>query len=193
MTTPTTRSIETKPRLDPYHADTGQATRTILWVDLEAETYWVDQAYDDNATPEDVWNGRRLAFPIPGHPHDDDVRKYIAQYGHALIETIIDNTHIMHNANGNRVGNMQPAAHAASNELETDLLGWFNPETGWSLVTADDWIGDTADDGLIDMTDDEIHALGETIETEAEADNTVLIDDAAAYLIRRRAELTEEN
>lgn len=180
----TITKIQTKPQPDPYHRDTGQATWTALFIDPAERSAYIRQEYDENATPEDVWNGRRLRCRLKIRPDEDAAREYLAgAVGQALLEKIIAG-HSIEWDGSNHVGHLSDGAQNALEQLVEDMSDL--PESQWSLWTVGDYLAGTTD--YIISTDEQLKEYATNIEGLAEVQHIVLAGDVLAYITKIRNE-----
>lgn len=190
MTTPKLTKVETKPQLDPYHADTNSPTLTQLWFDPRDGTYGVSQEYDDNATPMDEWHGLILTNTNRTGPDEDEARAYLTDPDTvALLQQVIDGFEVVWNGS-NMVGRMTDEARDAWERVCSEFAEL--PETEWSLWDTGDWINDTAD-VTATTTNDELRAMADELEAVAEMEKVILTGDPYDYLTSLRWELIEDD
>ncbi len=177
--------IDTTPELDPYHRDTHTPTKTVLTFDPRDCTLSIDQEYDDNSTPSDVWHGLVLSAGLAPAPTEKAARWYLDKPdAQALINRIVEG-HESHWDGSNFVGSLTGDAEAAWHDLIDGLCS--QPENDWSLQDTGDWLQDSQ--GVTaDTTNAEIERRAEEIRLTAEMEHVVLDADPANYLYQLRAD-----
>jgi hypothetical protein len=187
-------TINTIPEYDPYKR-TGQPSATVIELDPERRLITVDQEYDSGSTSFDRWNGIVLYWRVDGHPQEDDVRRWIEDHI-ADWETICAGHSVEWNGN-NHVGRMTDEASEAEAAIDRELTeGWppaFDPEQGWSLWDARDWLQDMPSGwSPAGRSDEQLEALAAGIEDDARGENVILYG-TLEYLTELRDEAQEEN
>lgn len=182
-------SVSTNPEIDPYHSNTNGETRTQLFITLETGKYGLAQECDDNATPEDEWNGRTVTGHLAVRPDESEARSYLeSDEAIALVQRVLDGGEVDWDGS-NFVGHLNEDACAALDELVEDLENLAPNQ--WAIWDVNEWLNPTLDDMGIkaETTDEEIAALVETIETQAENENVIISGDVEEYLKKHRDEL----
>jgi len=179
----TIKSIETKPELDPYHRDTGQATQTYIKLYPADGEVYVVQEYDDNATPSDEWHGLVLTYRVYGHPKEDDMRQWLEQALPTLAR-IADGFERVWDGSNHR-GRLDDEAHRLDEQLRQELSEGFPWLDGYSFYRAGDWLYEGYHDRITaDTTDAELGAWAAEAEMIA-ADNDVVLDESALEWMKR--------
>jgi hypothetical protein len=184
-------AVETMPQLDPYHRDTGQETWTALFVDPTDGEAYIRQEYDDNATPEDVWNGRRLREKLHTRPDESAARAYLTGAdGQALLERVVAGHEIEFDGS-NMAGSLNEDAQAALGELVSDLENL--PACEWSMWQVDDYLNDAIRGSVQPMTsDDELKRQADEIEAEANTEQVIIIGNVLEYITEYRDRIQGE-
>lgn len=185
--------IDTTPDVDHYHASTGGQTKTTLFIDPDRRIVGLYQAEDSGTYSSDVWHGLMLEEKITGYPSAS-----------AACELLTDNPDVIAIISGhatqwdgsNMYGSLTDEASAAWTRLVEDLneLAEIDPNP-IQLWQADDWFSDVSDADLglhAGMTDAEITALAEKLESDARDDNAIIADGVESYLRSRLEDLDED-
>jgi len=188
----TLKSIKSTPEIDPMLDSTGGELRPTLWLSLESGAAGVsmDSYAPGTGTPEDEWHGRTITAGLAsddGIPLESALREYLHGDGMPLLNRVFAGGSISWNGN-NRVGSLNGDADDALAELvsEIDAL----PRCPLAIWACADWFEPNSDSELgitSDTTDDEIAALAVQYELDALNDDTILADDIADYLTKRRS------
>lgn len=183
--------IETMPQIDPYHQDTGQETWTALFIDPQERTAYIRQECDDNATPVDIYHGRRLCQRLDIRPDEDAAREYLTgNAGQALLERIVSG-HSVNWDGSNMIGSLDDDASEAFDEL---ILG-INclAESDWSIWQVDDYLDDAVRNSIQPMTtDEELRNQESEIEVSAHAEHVIIDGDVLDYLTEYRDRIQGE-
>ena len=176
-------SIDTKPTVDPYHADTNTPTTTELWIDPRDCTVWVEQGRDTGATPANVWHGRTFVIRVYGYPVEDEIREWLEDHEEEI--TAICQGHTVEWNGQNMVGVLTDEARIILERLESELdQDIWQREYEWWL--AEDWVlDDERVENLCGKSDEEIKEIAEEILAEI-PEYTVILDDLESYLIGLR-------
>lgn len=170
-------TIDCTPEIDPYHRDTQGLTLTTLHIDPADETVHITQEYDDNATPEAVWNGRIIERALRCDDallDADKIREYITSSdGQALLQRIVDG----HSWNGH-IGTMTNDAAEALNTLVEELESYTSDVEVW---TVENYFREITAEMIAEMTDADIERLITEIGAE---DNHVIIGDVRDYIAK---------
>lgn len=178
----TIEQIETRPRLDPYHQDTGQPTTTVIKLYPEEKLVYVLQEYDDHATPSDEWHGLVLTWKVFNWPLKEDMRQFLEENMH-LLETIADGWQEVWDGS-NFVGRLTPDARSASDNLES-LLDRGLPE-GYSFMLVDNWLYPVyANVDLSGVTVAQLEAWAEAAHEQAEHEQIALSGSCLDWLLER--------
>lgn len=190
-------AIETKPRHDPYINISGIVSRTYLKLDPRDRTIWVDQEYNDNASPADEWHGLVLTWAVPGHPTEDAMREWIDSHMNDFA-AICAGYEDVWNGN-NRVGELTDDARAIMNSIEFELDNDAGPRDHYVYWTLEEWVdidaagnvnADTTDEALRQMASDAISALesGQLLDTDEDG----VYEYLKAYRDEKRDEMQDE-
>lgn len=185
--------IDTTPDVDPYHASTGGQTKTALFIDPARRIVGLYQAEDSGAYSSDVWHSLVLEETLTGYPSASAARELLTDSPEVI--TVIAG-HSTHWDGSNMVGRLTDEASAAWTRLVESLneLAEIDPNP-IQLWQADDYYSDVddADLGLhAGMTDAEITALAEKLESDARDDNAIIADGVESYLRSRMEDLSED-
>jgi len=177
--------VETKPELDPYHADTGQATYTELIINPGERRCCICQGMDQGATDADVWHRRVLSYMLEFRPEESATKIFlISPDGQALLARIC-NGHSTDWDGNNNVGSLNLDAHRAVDAL-IDALGDL-PSREWALYDVRDWLLDGSDIGMsADWTNADIERVAQELDSDALATGYVLYGDIVEYLTELR-------
>jgi hypothetical protein len=179
------KSVETKPQLDPYHRDTGQATYTVIKLYPEDREIYVVQEYDDNATPSDEWHGLTLTYRVYGWPLEEDMRQWLEQTLPTFAR-IADGFERVWDGHNYR-GRLDDEAHRLDELLRQQLNEGFPWLDGYSFYSAGDWLYDGYAHHITpETTDDQLASWAEDAEAEAEAGHIILDEPAIDWMKRQR-------
>ena len=184
--------VHTAPEPDPYHADTRGLTTTMLYIDPEDRTCWIDQDDDDNATPSDEWYGLRLAYPIDTHLDAPSVSAYLRGEGQAILSRILAE-YTTWWRDSNLYGGLSPDGEVFMERLVNKLNSLVDDTTGYWYTS--EWLDPLSDDELgicATTTDERLSQIADEQEKMATDNDAKLLDDPVEYLERRRAYLREE-
>ena len=176
-------NVDCNPKIDPYHRDTNGLTITTLFIDPSDKTCWIDQEYDDNCTPEAVWNGRIMAETLASYLDTEKVRNFLlSKYGQYLLRRICTGHEVYWNGS-NHVGVFTDESTRALTELchEIEYL-----ESSYEFWTCSEWTAQLTTEELgvnAATTDEELRELAKLLEP---ADRITLIDNMFNYLQSRR-------
>jgi len=169
--------IDTIPQFDPYRR-TGQPSATVVELDPQRRLVTVDQEYDSGSTSMERWHGHVITWRVDGHPQEEDMRQWLED--HMPQFAVICDSHSVEWNGNNHVGRMTDEASEAEAAIDRELAqGWppFDPEQGWSLWDARDWLQDMpAEWSPVGRSDEQLEALAAEIEDNARGDRIILYD-----------------
>ena len=195
----TIKSLDTKPRLDPYHAQVLGESSTELIVDPEARSAWVEQRYASGSMTSDEYHQLVLTAFVPSALDANEVRDTLeSPEVQALLTRVCDGFEAVWDGS-NMTGQLSPDAQAAWARIQGLLIEMETPDPYWRTWELPEWLSDLdvtqwglegvpAGATIADLDDDQIEALAEAIERYAEAEQVVLLwpDTTAEYLRRLR-------
>lgn len=111
--------IKTRPLDDPYVNIEGVKSRTFLKLDPRSRTVWVEQEYQDNATPMSEWNSLIVTWCVHSRPTQKSMRQWIVDNMN-LLQTICGGFEKHWNGN-NMVGRYSEQARIAIENIEFDF------------------------------------------------------------------------
>ncbi len=193
-------SIDTKPQLDPYCAQSLGVTDTVLVLDPERRQLWVEQRGRSGSEVDYEYHGLVLTADITSGIHENDLKRELASCPTQNLLRQVCNGHKVIWDGNNHKGRLTEEAERAWESLLSDLdvlaedlPYWYAWELGDWLIDLDvtQWgLGFPDGTTLDDLNDTQIEALAEAIEQDAEAERVVFIDpeSTAAYLRSLREE-----
>ena len=163
-----TKESDVIPPEDPYHADTGGLSYTVLKLDGEERKAYVMQEYNDNSTNSDEWHGRtaviRLDYDNCYHIAEN-IDKYLNGDGQKLLDEIFNAYRSDWNQQSNLIGSWD--ANLIS-QLEEELK--YLDKNCVELWTAEEWCADAMPEISADTTDKELRVFADDLEPEENGD-----------------------
>jgi hypothetical protein len=182
--------VETRPEIDPYHADTGQFCQTELHIHPAERRCGISQVYDQGATDAAVWHNRVLAYTLDFRPDQDAAESYlISPPAQALLARICDGHDVDWDGN-NHKGTLNLDAHAAIDQLIDGLDNL--PRNIWQLYPVADYLADAHIPRLTAAsTDADLEQIAQALDDDAQETHHIIDGDILEYLTDQRTELRE--
>lgn len=187
-------TIDTKPTLDPYHRDTGGQTATTLKINPDNRRVWVEQEWDDNATPSDEWHGLILTMSLDRdageRPDQDALHAFLGgEFAQSLLGAVCDGFSSEWNGS-NIVGVLTEREYAALVDLEQAIADL--PTSEWHLWVTEEYLYDWAHEAVSGgLSDEALESLAAQMEQEAATNHIVLTGSALDYITDLRNELRD--
>ncbi len=162
-----TEESDVIPSTDPYHADTGGMTYTVIKLDGEERKIYVMQENKTNSTNIDEWNNLTWVFPLDENTVDSYYHKpnildgYLnSDGGQALLDKIFDAYSSDYNQQSNLVGSWDDKL---IDELAIELESLEKQEL--EIWSPEEWLNDWDSSEInCNTTDEEIQKIVNRLE-----------------------------
>ncbi|KKN74803.1 hypothetical protein LCGC14_0386960 [marine sediment metagenome] len=184
--------VDTKPELDPYHADTGGASYTGIHLEPVNREIHVYQEYHDNSTPMEEWLFQTISWSLHEHPLESRMCDWLET--HMEDFAVMCDNHVVEWDGSNQRGKFTSDAAGEAydrinEELASGYLCCYGPEDGYSLWNTDVWL-EAVEHQAAGKTNAELKQMAPDFEPDDE-EHIVLIEDILDVLKRYRDEAAE--
>ena len=165
-----------------YHRYPGntEPQSVLLYLNLRDRTAYIDWTAHTNAVSVDEYHNRILTWLLPSNlaPNVADTLLTDLQ---SHLKTILDNSTVEPDHQGNLVGELNDIAKCVYNQIEQYLFDLSSDDL-LDIQTPEDWLYDSTNDLLASLKTQTVESLADELYSEASFQNVHIDGDLEHYL-----------